>query len=117
MRPAMIRMNPTVPTVTGTIIPMIRIRSAEAPSVNSAEDPQGLRRQDAQHEEDRDRRREGPARDLFVEAVQAFSLSAVVQVGDERAERQRHRRQEQEQGLARPEDGAVHADLGRPRRP
>ena len=31
----MIRMNPTVPTMTGTIIPMIRIRSASAPARNS----------------------------------------------------------------------------------
>ena len=35
VRPAMIRMNPTVPTMTGTIIPMIRIRSASAPARNS----------------------------------------------------------------------------------
>ena len=30
----MIRMNPTVPTMTGTIRPMIRISSAEAPTTN-----------------------------------------------------------------------------------
>jgi hypothetical protein len=31
----MIRMKPTVPTVTGTTIPTIRIRSASPPLVNS----------------------------------------------------------------------------------
>ena len=36
MRPAMIRMNPTVPTMTGTIMPTIRMRSAASPCTNSA---------------------------------------------------------------------------------
>jgi hypothetical protein len=30
----MIRMNPTVPTITGTIRPMIKISSASAPATN-----------------------------------------------------------------------------------
>ncbi len=36
VRPTMMRMNPTVPTITGTINPMIRIRSAERPEMNSS---------------------------------------------------------------------------------
>ena len=34
VRPAMIRMKPTVPTITGKIMPMIRIRSASSPCTN-----------------------------------------------------------------------------------
>ena len=36
VRPTMIRMNPTVPTTTGKINPMIRIRSAERPATKAS---------------------------------------------------------------------------------
>jgi hypothetical protein len=106
-------MNPTVPTITGTVIPTTRIQGVLSLHEIPAEDPKHLPRHDREHEQDRDRRRERPAGHRLVQVVEPIALAAVVQVRDERAERQRDRRKEQEQGLPGSQHRAVDPDLGR----
>ena len=96
----------------------MRIRSALAPLANSGpEDPQRLLRHDPQHQQHRDRGRQRPPGDVLVEAVQPRTLTSMVEVGDERAERQRHRREEQEQRLSGSQHGPVDPHPRGARRP
>ena len=66
---------------------------------------------DGEHDQDRDRPGHRPARQRLVQLVQPVTLSARVQIGDERAEHVVHGGQEQHQRLRHAHRGRVHAEV------